>query len=708
MKINSQELMLLNNRQNLRRLNNQPTAPSGDAPVSNPESSLKALDAMAANNISFQGLNVAAIKKGARNLGLAVFSAGMLLTVPSCSPEWWGEPTVIVEGDTINLSNDVTVEMDTDAIVALLQELIDLQKMDNANADAILEAIESGKMSLEEFFTLVLGQLGNIDSSLKNITSTVSDWTALLQQIANNGDITNEKLQEISGKISDLYKAFLEGEINEQEFRAKMLEFMTSNLENQDVIITLLKENGMSQKEANAFLEKLLQEVKDGKLSAAEAYIKLMEVLGGIQNTLDNILAKLGEISDQITKNHEEYMNAKNQELDMLGKLYYQGKIDQSYFEDFYQNQNTMKNYLSNISANTDSLLTMLNDPAKYDQFMADLKNLMPADVDYEKFQKMFDMLGLTIEDVVNMSTKDLIGEINNFKNTYIKTEAEHAKKLDEIIAKLSYIATFLPKLDQSDVENAIKDLTNAVDKNTEVVGNGLDNINAKLDAVLEKLDKIFNNTSGLAKYFDEQNENWTNALGNLEKGNQMLDKILKEQQVTNSTLNGFKAEFKNVRDAQNLSNSYLYILTQKANDVENAIKDLDVNVAGGMTRDEFVDAMAQRDEKMAAEFKKFIEEYNFDNIPGDVQTIKDFLYDIKTKVEAQKDYSGQLDRIIALEGDILSFLQNANFSDPNTSAKLDEIINLLKNFKCNCECGKDSGSTNEGVEDLEDIFGNN
>ena len=174
--------------------------------------------------------------------------------------------------------------------------------------------------------------------------------------------------------------------------------------------------------------------------------------------------------------------------------------------------------------------------------------------------------------------------------------------------------------------------------------------------------------------------------------------------------LESFKAEFKEIKEAQNLANSYLYILTQKANDLEEAIKaiDVDVNVAGGMTRDEFLEAMEIRDAKAAEAFKKFIEEYNFNNVPGDVQTIKEFLEEINAKVETQKDYSAQLDRIIALEGDILDFLKNADFSNPEALAKLDEIITLIKNFKCNCECNHDSGSTNEGVEDLEDIFGDN
>ena len=217
----------------------------------------------------------------------------------------------------------------------------------------------------------------------------------------------------------------------------------------------------------------------------------------------------------------------------------------------------------------------------------------------------------------------------------------------------------------------------------------------------------MIDNTSGLTEYFASQKDNWINALKNLEKGNQMLDRILTEHKITNEYLSGFKADFAEMKEAQKTANSYLNILIKKADAVEKAIQEIDVNVEvnGGMTRDEFLSAMEERDKKAATEFKKFIEEYGFDNVPGDVQTIKEFLAQVKDAINNQKDYSGQLDRIIALEKDILDFLNKADFSNPDYTAQLQKIIDAINNFKCNCECGASSDKTDESIKDMEDMF---
>ena len=75
-----------------------------------------------------------------------------------------------------------------------------------------------------------------------------------------------------------------------------MIELMTTNNEYQQVISEQLVNNGLSQQQANAFLEKILQEIQDGKISAEAAYEKLMEVLQGLG-------VELSEIKDLIKNN---------------------------------------------------------------------------------------------------------------------------------------------------------------------------------------------------------------------------------------------------------------------------------------------------------------------------------------------------------------------------------------------------------------------
>ena len=104
-----------------------------------------------------------------------------------------------------------------------------------------------------------------------------------------------------------------------------------------------------------------------------------------------------------------------------------------------------------------------------------------------------------------------------------------------------------------------------------------------------------------------------------------------------------------------------------------------------------------------------------FDKLPGDVATIKDLLGAMNDKIQNLKDYSGQLETIIAKLDKLADFLKNADFSNPDYTAKLDKIIDLIEKIdftlECNCEhtcnCEKENIENNEGiVGDLEDIFG--
>ena len=104
-------------------------------------------------------------------------------------------------------------------------------------------------------------------------------------------------------------------------------------------------------------------------------------------------------------------------------------------------------------------------------------------------------------------------------------------------------------------------------------------------------------------------------------------------------------------------------------------------------------------DEAQYQKFVKFAIDMGLDKLPEDVATIKDLLSALNDKVQNMKDYSGQLDRIIAK-------LDSIDWTAAENKGKLEQVIELLKNFKCNCECGASSGS-NEGVlDDLDNIFG--
>lgn len=623
------------------------------------ESGMNALNVQAQNNVSFQGVTLpSSVRKGLSKMMLILALGGAAAT------------TTTMTSCTIENSNDVEVDMS--AFTELIAQL-------NAKMD---EMIEQQKISNE------------LSTEIKNIQL---ENQKILQNLYKNSQLTLAEVQNLSLTVQN--GIF---EVTEQ-----------------------LKENGATDKEILETVKNIrtqingvMTKLQNGQISFAKALQEIQEILGSIDGTLKDILEQVIGIRDDMNANHAEYMSKKDEELEYLSGIYQNGKANEQWLKFMSNGLVVMNENLVKINNNTASLLAIASDDTKYNELMNKLSELKPNDIDYQKFEEMFKLLNMNIQDAINdfkadnkAGQKALIEVINAFKNTYISTEQKQSQQLTEITNKLTFIATYLPNLDQSDAIAAIDKLTAAMDKNTgavedntEVIGNGLDNINSKLDAVLEKLDKVIDNISGLSTYFSEQQQNWNVALGSLGDINKLLEKVLKEQKTTNTTLSSFKADFQEIKDNQKTANSYLNILISKQSDLEKAIKNLNIN--GGMTREEFLSAMEERDAKVAAEFKKFISDYGFDKVPGDVQTIKEFLAEIKNAVNNQKDYSSQLDRIINLENDIYNFLKNADFSNPDYTKKLNEILEAIKNWKCNCECGTSSGKTDESVKDLEDMFG--
>ena len=74
---------------------------------------------------------------------------------------------------------------------------------------------------------------------------------------------------------------------------------------------------------------------------------------------------------------------------------------------------------------------------------------------------------------------------------------------------------------------------------------------------------------------------------------------------------------------------------------------------------------------------------------------IEALLAKIDSRLEQIQGNSEILDKIYNL-------LKDIDWTNPDYSAKLDRIIEILENFKCNCECG----GNNEGIiGDLEDVL---
>ena len=82
----------------------------------------------------------------------------------------------------------------------------------------------------------------------------------------------------------------------------------------------------MKQDEANKFLQEIMQEVKDGNLTAAKAWEKIVEILGDISNKLDGVFDKINDIFE----NNVEMKDEVQASLDRIESLVEAGnaKVD--------------------------------------------------------------------------------------------------------------------------------------------------------------------------------------------------------------------------------------------------------------------------------------------------------------------------------------------------------------------------------------------
>lgn len=641
----------------------EPTAPVVEQTETKPVTGLNALDVQGKNNIAFQGVTMPnTLKRGLSKMMFVLALGGSMAAtnaLTSCG-EYNQEVSVVVD-----------MKAFAEAMASLRTELA-----------AIREQLEISNQ---------------LQTEIRDIETENQTY---LKALYENSKLTLDQVKSLSSTVSyGIYS------ITEE-----------------------LKENGATEKEILATLKDVRSQVNvimtqldAGVITFDEAMKQITDILGSIDNTLKSILEQVTGIRDDMNANHEEYMEAKEKELKYLSGIYKNGKINNYQLYNLNAGVDSLNAKISNLEANSNELLEIAKDSTKYNELMAKLDELNFNEIDYQKFEQMFKLLNMNLQNALRQYNEDnkkgqqaLINAINSFKATYINMEIHQSKQLDNISRKLTFIANYLPNMNQDDIKAAIEELTNAlnnntgaIEENTEIIGEGLDSVNAKLDALLQKMDVVIGKLSGFERYYADQNEKWNAVLKQLGNVNNSLVNIKKEQQFTNTLLMSFKDDFASLKKAANTANTYLSILVQKQDELEEALKN--INMDGGMTRDEFLSAMKERDEerdtKLAADFEKFIQDYGFDKVPGDVQTIKDLISEIKDAVQNQKDYSGQLDTIINYENDIYTFLKNMDFSDPNCVAKLDKIINILENFKCNCECGKGSDKNDESIKDIEDMF---
>lgn len=630
MKISAQELVLLNRR----NLKNEGTTTSTTSPVEtptvSPEATMNALHAQGMNNISFQSAKAAVVKKAAQTLALAggLFAASM--ATQSCAirddleaiKDMYQRDSA---GVVVNVNNSynvsVVVNNDIEPLIALLMQMME----QNKEAD----------------------------------TATQEQLKAMLEELIN-----------IKSQLQENQIALVEAQTKIYEIQLKILEQLIQSNKNDET---------MQDQLAN--IEKSLAEIKlaveNGDMTIADGIKAVEELLGQINGKMDNVIEVLKNIQADFQKFYAQYEQDKEKAFEYLGGIYENGKLNNDLLVKYGDYVVAMNHSVKMIKENTDKLINNIQN--NHEEVIDVMKNLSAEE--RKLMEEMFNFYGLKFEDLINMTSEKIVELLRNFSETYEKTEGKQVELMLEINDKLNFVANW-PGLDNSGIEDALKDLTDAVNNGSAGVAGKLENIDDRLAEMQKTLNRLASTvSSGFAnveKYNAEFAKDW--------------DKLMAWMENFDGDLSVLEAGQKDIK-------FFLNEQLKELNAIKEAIKELDIAAGGngnGSSNLEIEDLRKMLEElgdKYLAAFEQIIVDNKLD-----LGYIEDLLETIEGKIGALKqpiDYSKDLAEL----KDLLAKLQ----AQPDYSEKLDEIIKLIKEFKCNCDCG----GSNEGIlGDLNDLLG--
>ena len=570
----------------------------------------------------------------------------------------------------------------------------------NVNKNELIEALEKLGYSQEEIIKMTASQIINaidnntaVTEGTNNLLTIITEQlTDILPKLLEQGKITNEQLNDLKQQMQDLMNEVQNGNISADEFYNKAFEYMAGSATNQQVIIAQLVENGKTQQEANNLIKQLISDVQSGNKTAEAAFNEIKELLGNIDETLGEISQVLKDLLSDFDSFYNDYKNDKDKEFHLLDQLIQNGKLQTSILQSMNNTINSMSENITGIKTNTDKLLEIAQDDTKFNELIEAIKNIQAggsADIDYQRLEDMFKMMGLTITDAINMSSSQLEQAIKDFQNTYVNVEQKQIEELQTIQSKIDDLQMFLSNNDNNqEIIDAINNITVAIGNGNEDVTNELKNLTEQLNKLQQAIDAIYKAIGDQAAITNTYFAKWDG------KFDSMLGSLVNLEGAAND----IKSQLSTIIANQKTTQVYLDNLLNAIAELKEEIKKLQ-DAAGGsgssITIEQLEELWKQHDEANFNKYKELIENLDL-NVDIDTSTIEDLLTSIDNKMEYINDNSEILTQI-------LNKLNSIDWSNPDYTDKLDKIIEILENFKCNCDCG----GNNEGIlGDLEDVLG--
>ncbi|MBQ4114444.1 hypothetical protein IJD34_03480 [bacterium] len=649
MKINSQEMLLMNKKV-LKNNGEQPKPSTIKEPIQNPEETMKAFQAVGQNNMAFQGVNSVKVSKSLKTLLVAAAGALALSSCEKFVPPTPYPPYVIAPGSDSTVIN-VNTNQETNV---------------------------------------------NVTVDMSAITAMWQDMQASWEEMVKQNKLMYEEMVALNAKVAEFISAYQQNQMTANEFYANMYKLMLENNAYQKSIETQLVASGMTLEEATKFLSEISTRVKEGNLSAAEAYEMIIEQLGRINIKLDKMI-------DNQYKAYFAYTQAERAELGLLGGIFKNGQITNAQLKELNESNKYSNQKLDMLVANTDSLLAIASDTTYYNKLVEAIQNNDLSEEDFAKFEQMFNM---NIHEIVKGNRETFLEAVKHFEKTVVKLakEAQHAR--EELIRKMNVVAKFTGIITKemidgfNDLEDLLEGLGDSVEENTEIIGGKIDNLNTKADSAIVVLNNILDVASDAAEKAQKNHEGMMDAVdgakGYLSGISTDLKETIKNQKADAEVQARIEQNTKDLNNQLNTAVAYLARLKNDVADIKNSIKGVGPDADLG----ELMDYVKVRDERLF----NFLNSLNLDGLFESVNNIEDLVASLDDKVGKYTDYTNLLKDILSALKQGNAKLGDIDWTLQENQDKLDAIIEKMDTV-CDCECGKDTPNE-DIVEDLEGIFG--
>lgn len=649
----------------------------------------------------------------------------------------------------------------------------------------------------------------NVD--LSAMTAMVTMMQNTLTQMLLQQKLSYEQFQQYMNQMSEwqnqVNNKFANFEAILTDMGNNIIDIKNGVQENnslQQMIIKLLQQNGLSQAQANLYLQQLIAEVADGKKSVAQAMQEIMKKLDLVNANLNTIIANQDRDYEQqkevisILKDikgdtqamkaaarlanmqlftiNKSIINGNKQVVASINKLDGDMKAGIAYIAQTVgwstsqvigymnklgidiQNSNAWNasmiiaaiNYNTEVTEQgnktleqlkadfeagritaeqyANEMLNVLNDinskvgtlVQDFDSYAAQMKAAARTAINELKvgnitaFHTNELLVGvlknqqksLAMLNVMNQNIKD----INIDPNAGIEKLAAQLKcstqQIIDMLGWLGFSEAQVSSMNAGAIINAIKgakyDLGDKLNAIINKIGQGNNTLTQ------EEIDEIIGLLQSIDKGVDDNGVKLDELIAAVKQLTAKVDAYAENALTAYNEQNKFLANIKaNLGDLGNKLNTLIYYAenAEKQRDITNEeIKNIKAQInqiiakVGSSITPEQLDAM------LGKYTKQLIDELKLDIKPADFSNIEEYLKAIIAKLDTANDkldYQAESNKLLL---EILNAIKALDKTSPDYNAKLDQIIELLKNFKCECNCKSDcddNHTVHEGVIDI-------